>query len=303
MVRVIATARLHLGMVDPVGIEGRRGICVGLSIQEPKVIIEVSRSFESEYLKDPIVVDVLNRLKTFYNIDIDNISIKIVRKIPNHVGLGSTTQTKLAIAVSILELFNIRYSIENLSKILGRGEISGVGIYTFKYGGFVVDSGKKSSDDIPKLITRLEFPEDWYIIVAIPPGKGPDEISEHKLFKLNYPKDVVKELSFILFNKIIPSILDKDFEMFCEGLEEFQKNVGKIFSNIQGGIFSKYSQKVVNMLKEFSVKGIGQSSWGPTVYAFIDDFDRGLEIVYKLRSVGIYSFLTTANNRGAVIEY
>ncbi len=303
-VRVITSARIHLGIVDPVGISGRIGMCVGIAIEEPKNIIEIVEISEigTKHVHDvPEIEDVARRIENMYNVDVSRFSINIVKTIPRHVGLGSTTQLKLSIAVGLLEALGLKYNIEDLAYALGRGEISGIGTYAFKYGGFIVDGGKKNKYDFPRLLLRLEFPEDWYILVVIPQGRGPDEIMEHKLFTINYDIDKVKTLTYILINKIIPSIIDNDFETFCENVELFQKIVGSMFSTVQGGIYNSHSIKVIEMLKNSNVKGIGQSSWGPTVYGFVDDYDRGLDIVLTLRKMGYNSFITKARNRGTII--
>jgi predicted sugar kinase len=63
---------------------------------------------------------------------------------------------------------------------------------------------------------------------------------------------------------------------------------------------------VVEFLRRQGVRGVGQSSWGPTVFAVLEDQDRADDLVGKLgRNLGLSLdrvYVTRAHNEGAVIE-
>ena len=65
--------------------------------------------------------------------------------------------------------------------------------------------------------------------------------------------------------KIIPSLIERDFHNFCEGIQKIQENTSEVFFKSQGGKYtSKRIEKIFNFLKRNGYKGYGQSSWGPT---------------------------------------
>ena len=56
---------------------------------------------------------------------------------------------------------------------------------------------------------------------------------------------------------------------FGSALSELQRNVGSAFAPMQGGTYaSPRSESIVAELHELGMPGVGQSSWGPTLYAF-----------------------------------
>ncbi|NPA70582.1 MAG: hypothetical protein GXO26_07210 [Crenarchaeota archaeon] len=298
---VSSPSRIHFGIINPFRIvKERYYTCAGLAVEQPRTIVEAS--FDGDNDSDPEILDVLRRLEHLFDIDTSGISIRILSKPPRHVGLGSTTQLKLSIARAVLSLFNIdNICIEYLAKVLGRGDISGVGTYAHAYGGLIVDMGKKNIEDFPKLYIRLEFPQDWYIVLARGEGRGPDEKTEHVLFTLSCPRDLIYEASFYLFNVLIPGVVEKDFELFCTGLERLQYSVGKMFEKAQGGIFSTYSNELINIMRKMNLRGVGQSSWGPTVYGFTISREHAEKCVKELKEVGFWAMVVRADNNGARI--
>jgi len=277
-------------------------MCIGLAIEHPRTVIEAS--FAENMSQDPEIIEVLRRLENVFDIDLSNISVRILSRAPKHVGLGSTTQLKLSIARAVLSLLNIDVqNMEYLSQILGRGEISGVGTYAHAYGGLVIDMGKRKVEEFPKLYMRLEFPRIWYIVVARGEGRGPDERREHSLFAYSCPIELVYEASFQVFSIIVPAIVERDFELFCRGLERLQLIVGKMFEKAQGGIFSGSSEELVSLLKKLGLKGVGQSSWGPTVYGFTLSRDHASKCVEELRKCGFWAHMVRADNSGARVIY
>ncbi len=299
---VSSPSRIHFGIINPFRVvKERYYTCAGLAIEEPRTVVEASFN-EDHYEKDPEILDVLRRLEHVFDIDISSISIRILAKIPRHVGLGSTTQLKLSIARAVLALFNIdNICIEYLAKVLGRGEVSGIGTYAHAYGGLVVDMGKRNIEDFPKLYIRLEFPRNWYIVLARGRGRGPDERSEHMLFALSSPRELIYEASFYLFNVLIPGVIEKDFELFCTGLEKLQYTVGKMFEKAQGGIFSTSTNELIEIMRKLGLRGVGQSSWGPTTYGFTISREHAERCVRELRDMGFWAKIVRSDNLGAKI--
>ena len=69
--------------------------------------------------------------------------------------------------------------------------------------------------------------------------------------------------------EILPAVLEHDLEAFGAALGELQERVGAAFAPAQGGIYATpQAALIVNELKSLGFVGTGQSSWGPTIYAF-----------------------------------
>jgi len=172
------------------------------------------------------------------------------------------------------------------------GSRSGLGVAAFFQGGFLVDGGKKIDKDgvpgknVPPIISRSTFPESWSVIVSTPlVNKKMFGSREAKAFKSMPPmkEEVSGQICRLVLMKLLPGIAEEDLESFGSGLSEIQALVGDYFANVQGGRFaSAESKKLADCFGSLGLVGIGQSSWGPTVYGFCKK-ERGNEILSKLK--------------------
>jgi predicted sugar kinase len=64
--------------------------------------------------------------------------------------------------------------------------------------------------------------------------------------------------------------VERNIQAFGENLTRLQEIVGAMFSQAQGGVFQPESAPLIKKLKEIGAEGVGQSSWGPTVYSLFD---------------------------------
>ncbi|MEM1646578.1 MAG: hypothetical protein QXL96_12140 [Ignisphaera sp.] len=319
---VESSARLHLGFYnffeDNVAYGG-----LGVAIEEPRVRVCVrsSENFELVNRSGVDVSDIGEFVKE--RLGVEKVSISVDQAISRHIGLGSTTQISLSIAYAIAKHLNLGYTIRELAVLLGRGMDSGIGIAAFEYGGFVVDSGRrvvsgrvekpKSIEDLPKIIFRSPLPIDWYFIVVVPRGiKGLDEKQERKAMDIPHqlPKELQYELYKLLLLNIIPSVLSKDVELFGKAITKLQLIVGTYFSKYQGGIFCcRESEEIVKTLQEHGAYGVGQSSWGPTVYGLVKSRVKALKILRKVTDkadkLGLECdyYVVRARNKGAKVYY
>ena len=310
-VYVKTPSRLHLGMIDLNGSLGRLYGSLGLSISAPsfEAIIELSPSGVVIEPYDAFIKEAAERSKSVLNID-DGFAVNVMDKIPRHVGLGSGTQTLLGIAAGLAKLLDIELSVEELAIKLGRGTRSGIGTAVFKHGGFVVDGGvKPGKKQIPPTITRIDFPEKWPIVLAIPSGvRGLSGEEEEVAFKNlgRQPEWIADRISRLVLMKLIPGILEENVWEFGDALSEVQRLVGMCFSSVQGGIFSnELTHLCIKTMLENGAAGSGQSSWGPTAYGFTDSMKTANRIASALRDIladkGIV-LITKATNSGAIIR-
>ncbi|RLF87091.1 GHMP kinase [Thermococci archaeon] len=262
--------RLHLGIIDPSGDLGRKFGSIGLALDEGyeiKITPAGGLSIEANEEDRKIIEKVVEEINLHYEIGVD-FHIEVRRSIPRHVGLGSTTQLALGIASGILKLAKKDVPIEEVAKVLGRAKESGAGLYTFKYGGLVIDGGVR--DSIPPLIIRHEFPEDWAFILVIPRMKrGLSEEEENEILteKFGDPQ-AGREITYRIIFGLLPALVERNIKEFGRNLSEIQMLVGKHFSAFQGGTFREDIRMIVDELNRITY-GAGQSSWGPTVYGLI----------------------------------
>jgi predicted sugar kinase len=72
----------------------------------------------------------------------------------------------------------------------------------------------------------------------------------------------------VLHNLLVPAVAEANFEQCGEALYEFGRIVGEYFAPVQGGVYADPAMaELVSELRQAGVKGVGQTSWGPTIFA------------------------------------
>ncbi len=305
---VSAPSRLHFGMINPLGSEGRLYVSLGVGIEEPRTVVEAETADELsvEGVQRRLAQKFVERVAKAFGVWRGR--IRVHSTAPRHVGLGSTTQLALSVAYALLSLNRVEERVPEVAKALGLGKQSGVGTYVFERGGLVLDGGvKKEEGSFPPLILRLDFPEWWSFVVAIPLGKGVSGRAEEEAFAKLRPAvegdKLVGRAAQIALCRLVPALLDEDLGSFGKALIDLQEVVGEMFSGVQGGTYNPLSAKVIEVLKELRVEGYGQSSWGPAVYAVTSD-DRAEHVARRLKrrlEARCRILVVKADNQGARI--
>ncbi len=304
-------SRIHLGLLDVKGGLKRMYGGVGVALNEPYTVVEVSDSpeFKVESGDERAEMYAL-RIRERFCIN-RGLRIRVLEHIPPHVGLGSGTQLALGIGYAMTKHLGMEISPEDLAKVLGRGRRSGVGIYSFKLGGFLVDGGV-GKDDIPVLVMRYDFPQDWLFVVGIPNiergfyGKREEYLLRKLTERLNERNECICETFRVLILEMIPALIRRDIVGFGKAITRFEIEVGRVFSHVQGDVFrSPVIGKGIEFLLENGAYGAGQSSWGPAFYGLVDE-DNSDKLLKKLREFlrehgGGDSFIARANNSGAQV--
>lgn len=312
-VLVKTPARLHLGLIDMNGDLGRMFGGLGVAIDHPNVIVEAecSDKFAVTGQDADLTATLAQRFFSVYNIQ-PKARLSIVKSIPAHVGLGSGTQLSLAVAVALAKLLDIKSSIPELAIAMGRARRTCVGTAIFQGGGFVVDGGKdlKQPNSFPPLIYRQPFPKDWRFVVAVPNQKqglanSEETVAFDKLTKM--PAHDAAQICRFIMLKLLPAIAEHDIESFGNALTEIQILTGNHFSQAQGGTYSSpNAKKCIEFMKQTGAYGVGQSSWGPALYAVVKE-EQAKQTLSKVKShlregVGGQAFIAKANNTGACIK-
>lgn len=302
-VRVEAPARLHMGFLSARG--ERRWAGIGLAIEEPRTVIEVEElegeGWEYEGLRPELAAEIARRASERLSLR-GGYRIVIRSAAPPHVGLGSTTQLSLSVWAALSVMSRSEPSIEEAARLGLCGARSWVGIAAFRSGGFVLDLGAGADGSHPCL--TLQFPAEWAVVLCIPRGaRGPSgETEEERLERLSYSPSTEDRLRTILLSELLPGILERDLRLFGHGLETMQGLIGEEFRSLQGGVYNPSSSRWVLAMKSVGLVGVGQSSWGPTLYGFAEGWEEGVEAADRLaKGGGIDVLVTRASNRGAVV--
>ena len=330
MIEVQTCARLHLGLLDNNGGQGRLYGSIGLAVNHPHMILraEAANGLHVEGLESERITTYAQRFISRYG-QPKGAHLSLMTSIPAHVGLGSGTQLGLAVGAALARLAGLPLGVPEIALAVGRGVHSGIGIATFQHGGFVLDgghrllaastsaagSGEQSrqlvKDSVPPLLFHHPMPKNWYFVMIIPEtGQGFSGAQEQSAFlQLPIaPSAVVEKISWVLLMKMLPALVEEDIVSFGQALTNIQNMVGDCFASAQGGRFAAPAlEKLVGFLLEKGATGAGQSSWGPTVYGLVDGEERARKLSQDVRIQltgmgGGSIFCVQAQNRGAQIR-
>ncbi|MFH1721638.1 MAG: beta-ribofuranosylaminobenzene 5'-phosphate synthase family protein [Candidatus Altiarchaeota archaeon] len=261
---ITAPSRLHLGIFDVGGKEGQSFGAVGIALKKPRFTLSVrsSENFVSNNLKDYRIDEFTKRFSRCYNIG-SKAEFSICEEIPAHSGLGSGTQLALSVATLLAELNGVKGTVSDLAKAMGRGRRSRVGTKIFENGGFVFDPGRNGK------VQNFKVPLNWRFILVNPRiEKGVSGAIEDSFFSsLKSDNGFSSQVTEIVLSKMIPSLKTSDIILFGESLTELDVLVGEYFRLAQKGTFRHPEiNEIIKKLKALGCYGVGQSSWGPTVY-------------------------------------
>jgi beta-RFAP synthase len=308
MIEVRTCARLHLGLLDNNGEQGRLYGSIGLAVSRPNLLLraEPADKLLVEGLDAERVATYAQRFMHHYGVP-SGAHLNLIAAIPAHVGLGSGTQLGLAVGSALARLAGLRLSVQDIAFAVGRGLHSGIGIATFQHGGFVLDGGRRiiaqpahppdailsngenrqiDTGRVPPVLMKHSMPKDWFFVAAIPDtSKGFSGEKENRAFLQlpEAPSRVVEKISWVLLMKMLPALIEKDIASFGRALTSIQSMVGDCFASVQGGRFSNpISEKIVDFLLDRGAAGVGQSSWGPTVYGLIQGRNQARQLAKKV---------------------
>jgi beta-RFAP synthase len=322
MIRVTAPARLHFGLLSlpaegesywpdrhgALAIPVRRFGGVGLMIESPALRLRVEPAADWS-AEGPLAERALAFAHRFAATLPDGAltpqRFAIESAPPEHCGFGTGTQLGLAVAKALAIAAGLPdLDAVELARRVGRGLRSALGIHGFAQGGFLVEGGKRSDEEVSPLVARVAFPEEWRIVVAIPQVEaGLFGESEREAFRelLGRPAlDGIDALCRLVLLGMLPALIERDLDTFGEALHDFNARAGEVFAPVQGGIYAdRRVEEIVASLRRLGVRGVGQSSWGPAVFAVVGDEKRASDLAQRLRHDGIRVFVTRACNHGA----
>jgi beta-RFAP synthase len=328
MIRVRAPSRLHFGLLSLPTVDrwpnfrgqevlpARRFGSVGLMVQEPGVQL-AARPAATWSADGPLAERALAYARRFAESlptgAAQPLRLTVERASPEHVGLGTGTQLAMAVGRASAVAFGLpHFNAVELAKRLGRGARSGIGVHGFALGGFLVDAGKRATEEVAPVAARLPFPLSWRVLLIVPPwGSGlhgpKEEDAFQRLQSQRIPLATTDALCRLVLLGMLPALAESDWAAFGEAVYDFNVRVGEVFASVQGGSYGhRQSAELVAALRAQNVPGVGQSSWGPSVFAITQDPDQALDVIRKIRKqFGLEAddvISTPSCNDGASVE-
>ena len=316
-----STARLHMGFFDLHGGLGRKFGSIGLSLATPTIELYAQMSNQLEVKGIASATDKIASIAQQFITKLNlygSVRFNIRQHIPEHAGLGSGTQTALAIGAAISQLYKLNLTTAQIAEITGRGGRSGIGIAAFDYGGLLIDGGRAAGANatlnqlslkVPPLLARYDFPEDWRVLLILDSSQpGIHGEVEREAFKQlpAFSENLAAHLCRYVLMQAMPAIVEQDLTAFGFAIQELQSHVGDYFAPAQGGRYaSQQVGAVLQALQNMGVACFGQSSWGPTGFAVFENELEAEKHLQQLKAIFLDSHLSwkicSARNAGAEI--
>jgi beta-RFAP synthase len=265
---------LHLGFLDLDGGLGRRfgGIGVAISDLETRLMIERAPTMQIAGPESERVERYLGMMRRDLGLG-SAYRVAVLDAVPAHAGLGSGTQLALAVAAGVRRLHGIPLDVAGDAIRLDRGARSGVGVGLFDHGGLVLDGGRGPALLPAPVIARLPIPDRWCILLVLDPlRQGKHGAAENAAFEAlpRFSGELAAHLCRLVVMQALPSAAEHDLTGFGSAITEIQQRLGDYYAPAQGGsrFMSPDVGAVIDALAHAGATGVGQSSWGPTGFAF-----------------------------------
>lgn len=322
-IRVTAPSRLHFGMFS-FGHPGSRQFGgVGLMLERPglELLATASETWEATGPLAERALEFARRWSDAQSEPATPARIEILSAPGEHVGLGTGTQLGLAVAAALRAIAapedptSLDWSklpddeLARLAQRIGRGRRSAIGLNGFAHGGLLMESGKAHADDVSPVVARQQVPEAWRFVLVRPqhPAGLSGEAERGAFERLPpVPPELTVSLCRMAMLDLLPALRARDFGKFSQSLHQFGLEAGRCFAPVQGGVFaSPQLASLVDEIRGLGIVGVGQSSWGPTLFALVESQAQGVDLVQGLAARHAQDELefviSPADNHGARI--
>lgn len=272
-VEVVTASRLHFGLTRVLPSPDGRYAGIGVMVEPPVTALEVRPGAAISAQPVKALADAwLNYLERRSA----GPGIELKESPPRHSGLGSGTQLAQAVAAGVNSWLGVDPpDVEQVARVLDRGQRSRVGSLGFARGGLVVDpiaspAGSTEPDSQP-----LPLPDSWRVVLVRhrATGRTFGERERAAFARLQgHGNDRGRDLEQLIEQEIVPAARRGDFSAFSNAVFEYGYQSGLYYREIQGGPWNGPGvAAVVETLRGTGLTGVGQSSWGPVVYGWCED--------------------------------
>jgi beta-RFAP synthase len=272
-VRIETGSRLHFGLLDTVDPFGGIGVMIERPLTE--VVVSPSDRFVCDHQDQIRIREIVQRVAEFAELpELPKCHVEIKSRPQAHCGLGSGTQLALAVAEAVCRCLSIRCDpISIAAQMAMRGQRSAVGVHGYFRGGLIFESADEPSA-INSMRGRVELPGDWCVGLFRPSQvlQGVSGEFEREQFANLLPAGAESRSAL---SRIVSQILKAGkqgcFATFASAVQQYNYESGKLFEAVQGGPYNGPAvTRVVNELIDQGANGVGQSSWGPGVFAWCE---------------------------------
>jgi beta-RFAP synthase len=173
-------------------------------------------------------------------------------------------------------------SVLDIAETLGRASRSSIGSLGFRGGGLIVDYGKYPGEQCVAF-QREVVPSEWrFVLMAHRDQQGLMGAVETQAFAQlpPVPESVTDKLHQISNSEITSAVVGKNCVDFGEAVYQFGRLAGECFARVQGGPYaSAHIAELIQAIRDYGIPGVGQSSWGPTVFAITPNDDEARSLV------------------------
>jgi beta-RFAP synthase len=312
-VTVSAPSRLHFGLFA-FGGEGRQFGGVGVMIDQPRLELALRPASELT-VTGPLAergrAFALRWAQSHADLPLPRCGLEILATPPEHAGLGVGTQLGLSIAAGLNAFYGLAPAGPlELARSVGRGLRSAVGTYGFLMGGLIAERGKLPHEALSPLDLRIDMPAEWRFVLFQPPAAPGLAGQEEEQAISSLPPvtaEVTRTLVSIAQDELFPAAAQANFAAFSNSLYRYGELAGQCYAGRQGGPFNgPLLARLVQTLRAVGVVGVGQSSWGPTIFALCEHQASAEEAIERFRRAwdapaGVAARIAAPANRGAVV--
>lgn len=200
--------------------------------------------------------------------------------------------------------------VRGLARLSGRGKRSAVGLHGFLFGGLVQDLGQSPGGHEPPQRTfgtrSCAFPNAWPIVLLLSTEGGDmcGAVEEQLMCQAGAAPNGQRGAMLALSDVCMSAAARTDFQQFAESLERYMDIAATLFASVQAGPYrnERIAQRVA-LAQRAGLRGVGQSSWGPTVFGFADNHASAEQVARdlraQLRTESVEVIVTRAANQGA----
>jgi len=314
LLEVRTGCRLHFGLLELAEDQELRFGGIGLMLEQPGWQLRFSPTPGGNEQLTPASAEIEMRIaQTRSRLGTSDCQAAVMQPLSLHHGLGAGTQLACAVAVGQLLVEQVRsghlqppqVGVSNtgewqdvsttlanlqpseLAALSGRGLRSAIGLVGFIQGGFILDRGYSAGREVRSVTAeRVDWPEAWRAVLLVPQAtqviSGEQESSMlHEIGR--YPNPHRPHMLQLALNALHAARTNGDFNSCMESLEAYMLLAGELFNEQQGGLYNgPQVARTVERAKQAALRGVGQSSWGPTVFGFAADqaaAERAIELL------------------------
>lgn len=305
--RISTGARLHFGLLDVAPPFGGLGVMIDRPATE--IVVTPADSFNcTESLANRIGA-IAGRVAQEGGLgDLPNCNVEVIQRPRAHSGLGSGTQLSLACAEALCRFVSYHCDQTMLAmQIARRGQRSAVGIHGYFRGGLIYEC---AADDCPlnPICRRVELPDPWCVLLFRPDCvdeavSGEVESDQFAKLAAGRNRRARDELSQIASERLLPAVTAADFGSFAASVRDYNFQSGMLFEPIQGGPYNGPAvARLVDQLDSLGAQGIGQSSWGPTVFSWFESAIEAEQFIEQMPAEIPAPTLAHAKSSGRMID-